>query len=87
MIKTSVVTPDQLENLLKTGIVKFSFQKLDGSLRPAYGTLDERGIPVDKRGKSTVKKGTSVPFFDVELQEWRAMHKDAKFVVEKVISV
>lgn len=52
------------------GIVKFYFQKVDGSLREAYGTLKESLLP--STTGSNRKQNVSVQtYFDTEKQEWR----------------
>ena len=56
-------------------IVKFYFQKVDGSIREAYGTLCEKAIP-EIAGTDTRKKNDTVQtYFDTEKQEWRCFKK------------
>jgi len=57
-----------------SGIVKFYFQKVDGTIREAYGTLNERIIPAV--GADNRKKNDTVQvYFDTEVQEWRCFKK------------
>jgi len=61
---------DTLRVKMLTGIVHFSFQKKDGSLREAYGTLQQ--------DKITIPAGDSKPneaigtYFDLEANAWRS---------------
>ena len=60
--------------MMKTRIVKFYFQKVDGSIREAYGTLKETLIPAT--GSDNRKKNDTVQtYFDTEKQEWRCFKK------------
>ena len=54
-------------------IVKFYFQKVDGSTREAYGTLMPSRIPqttTDRKPNPTVQV-----YFDCEKEEWRCFKK------------
>lgn len=59
---------------MRTRIVKFYFQKVDGTIREAYGTLRPDAIPVttgdDRRRNDTVQT-----YFDTEVQEYRCFKK------------
>jgi hypothetical protein len=55
-------------------IVKFYFQKVDGTIREAYGTLSDKTVPAT--GGDTRKKNDTVQvYFDTERQEWRCFKK------------
>ena len=55
-------------------IVKFYFQKVDGSIREAYGTLNVDLLP--NHEESNRKKNDTVQvYFDAEKQEWRCYKK------------
>jgi len=56
-------------------IVKFYFQKVDGSIREAYGTLNSRLIPVIVNADNRKKNDTVQIYFDTERQEWRCFKK------------
>lgn len=56
-------------------IVKFYFQKVDGSIREAFGTLAERMIPATSGGDGRKKNDTVQVYFDTEKQEWRCFKK------------
>lgn len=60
----------KLRAAMGTRIVKFYFQKVDGSIREAYGTLASNIIPATS--ESNRKKNDTVQvYFDTEKQEWR----------------
>lgn len=60
----------KLRAAMQQHVCKFYFQKVDGSLREAYGTLCERLIPAT--GESNRKKNDTVQtYYDTEKQEWR----------------
>ena len=59
-------------------IVRFYFQKVDGTIREAYGTLNSRRIPATTTtgGRTTRKQNDTVQiYFDTEKQEWRSFKK------------
>lgn len=65
----------KLRLAMTKGIVKFYYQKVDGSLREAYGTLAENLIPA-VAGNDTRKKNDSVQtYYDTEREEWRCFKK------------
>ena len=59
----------KLKMRMKAGIVKFYFQKVNGDIREAYGTLCERLMPVTN-GESRYCP-TVQTYFDTEVQEFR----------------
>lgn len=70
---------------LRTGVWRFSFFKLDGSIREARGTLSPLLIPADKlpgaspqrNGESGLRQeGQTFPYFDLDKQEWRSFRLD-----------
>ena len=56
-------------------IVKFYFQKVDGSIREAYGTLNESVTPVISGNDNRRKNDTVQTYFDTERQEWRCFKR------------
>lgn len=64
----------KLKVAMKQRIVKFYFQKVDGSIREAYGTLKENLIPATN-GDNRKRNDTVQVFFDTEKQEWRCFKK------------
>ena len=69
-------------NALKEGITHFWFFKTDGTLRSAYGTLNQDiierhgGIPKKKKGPEKTFSG-AVSYFDLEKDEWRSFKANA----------
>lgn len=64
----------KLKAAMKQRIVKFYFQKVDGSIREAYGTLKENLIPATS-GDNRKRNDTVQVFYDTEKQEWRCFKK------------
>lgn len=65
----------KLVQKMHKGIVKFYFQKVDGSTREAWGTLDEKLIPPAKGDDHRKKNDTVQVYFDTEVQEYRCFKK------------
>lgn len=63
----------KLKAALGKRVVRFYFQKVDGSLREAYGTLMSDCIPETKGEKKTAD--TCQVYFDTEKDEWRCFKK------------
>ena len=63
----------KLKAAMKKGIVKFFFDKVDGTVREAFGTLDERVVP--SSGGSRSASPSVVPYWDTEKQAWRCFKK------------
>ena len=59
---------------MKSRIVKFYFQKVDGSIREAYGTLKESLIPATA-GSDRKRNDTVQTYFDTEKEAWRCFKK------------
>lgn len=57
------------------GIAKFYFQKVDGTLREAYGTLEQNTIADKVAGYSRKTNDTIQTYFDTEKGEWRCFKK------------
>lgn len=64
----------KLKAAMKQRIVKFYFQKVDGSIREAYGTLKENLIPATS-GDNRKRNDTIQVYFDTERQEYRCFKK------------
>ena len=61
----------KLKAAMKERIVRFYFQKVDGSLREAYGTLKESLLPENKGTDNRKKSDTVQVYFDTEKSEYR----------------
>lgn len=59
-------------------VVKFYFQKVDGSLREAWGHLIENKLP-HTEGSGRKPSDTVFTYYDVEREDWRCF-KVANFV-------
>lgn len=60
---------------MANGIVKFYFQKVDGSLREAYGTLNAELTPNHDSTDGRKKNDTVQVYYDTEKQAWRSFKK------------
>lgn len=65
----------KLRAAMKLGIVKFYFQKVDGSIREAYGTLKEALLPTTQQASSRKASPTVQTYYDTEKMEWRCFKK------------
>jgi len=65
----------KLKMQMTKGIVKFYFQKVDGSIREAYGTLALNLVPAINSSDNRKKNDTVQVYFDTEKQEWRCFKK------------
>ena len=59
---------------MRSRIVKFYFQKVDGSIREAYGTLRADLIPATT-GNDRKRNDTVQAYFDTEKQEYRCFKR------------
>ena len=64
----------KLRAAMKQRIVKFYFQKVDGSVREAFGTLKETLLP-PTQGTGRKANDTLQTYFDTEKQEYRCFKK------------
>lgn len=60
----------KLKAQMYKGIVKFHFQKVDGSIREAYGTLVSSYFPPLK-GEERKTNDSITTYYDTEKQAWR----------------
>lgn len=65
----------KLRIAMKSRIVKFYFQKVDGSIREAYGTLAAALIPPTSDGNARTKNDTVQTYWDSEKMAWRCFKK------------
>lgn len=64
----------KLRAALNKRIVKFYFQKVDGTLREAYGTMKTDLIP-ETKGDNRKRNDTVQVYFDTEKSEYRCFKK------------
>lgn len=55
-------------------IVEFYFKKVDGTIRQAFGTLNENLLP-ETKGDNKRRSEDVQTYFDTEKQEWRCFKK------------
>lgn len=65
----------KLKSEMKKRIVKFYFKKVDGSVREAYGTLNEKLMPAITGTDKRAKNDTVQTYFDTERGEFRCYKK------------
>lgn len=61
----------KLKAALKKGVVKFFYQKLDGTVRTAWGTLKEDLIP-ETKGTERKKNESLITYYDNEKASYRS---------------
>lgn len=64
----------KLRAALNKRIVKFYFQKVNGEIREAYGTLKTELIP-ETKGDDRKRNDTAQVYFDTEKSEYRCFKK------------
>lgn len=65
----------KLKTAMKDRIVKFYFQKVDGSVREAFGTLKETLLPPTTGVENRKRSETVQVYFDTEKSEYRCFKK------------
>lgn len=65
----------KLKAKMAAKVVKFYFQKVDGSIREAYGTLNPAVIPSTGADDNRRKNDTVQVYFDTEVGEYRCYKK------------
>ena len=65
----------KLKGEMKKKIVKFYFKKVDGSVREAYGTLNEKLMTAITGTDNRKKNDTVQTYYDTERQEFRCFKK------------
>ena len=62
-----------LKRRLQTGVVRFAYQKKDGSIREAFGTLDKVVIKAKVKGTGiSPEKYQCCCYFDIEMGAFRS---------------
>lgn len=65
----------KLKVAMAVRIVKFYFQKVDGSIREAYGTLNPSIMPATGGNDNRRKNDTVQVYFDTEVGEYRCFKR------------
>ena len=63
----------KLKDKMRNQIVKFRFEKIDGTIREAFGTLSEVVVPVTKGERKNAD--TCQTYYDTEKKAWRCFKK------------
>lgn len=63
----------KLVQCMRVGIVRFYFQKVDGTIREAWGTL--KNVEDKVKGDRRTKNETIQVYFDTERQEFRSFKR------------
>ena len=87
MAWSEIYRTDKATELMRAGVVCFWFQKVDGTLRKAYGTLCNNLIPTEKQptGNGNRRQSESTQaFFDLEKLEWRCFKKANLIKIEQI---
>ena len=69
----------RLTKRMRAGVVRFAYEKADGTLRKAAGTLHEVSATI--KGTGRPDGGQAVRYYDVEADGWRS------FKVENLIAI
>lgn len=64
----------RLVKLMRAGVVRFAYEKADGTLRRACGTLKDAGLLVKGTGRED--NGRTVKYYDVEAQGFRSFRAE-----------
>ncbi|MDH6342921.1 hypothetical protein M2480_002053 [Parabacteroides sp. PFB2-12] len=65
----------KLAAAMRTGIVKFYYQKVNGEVRQAFGTLSDKYINVEVKGSQRAKNDLLFTYFDTEKQAFRSFKR------------
>lgn len=74
------MTVEELKNMLREGILVFSYVKKNGETRLARGTSNKGYIESEtsyrfpEESKSKVKKENLITYFDLDKNEWRSFN-------------
>ena len=87
-IKGSLIKKDRekMRNLLRHNIVTFKFQKRDGSIRTAVGTLHPDFLPPIK-GTGGPKPEYQMVYYDLEKMEWRSFRSFKFIKIKKLVEI
>ncbi|AMD85113.1 Protein of unknown function [Capnocytophaga haemolytica] len=65
----------KLKKAMQKSIVRFYFQKVDGTIREAWGTLSEALTPQTSTTNNRKPNDTVQVYFDTECHQWRCFKK------------
>lgn len=64
----------RLTKRIRTGVVRFAYEKTNGTLRKAAGTLKDTAAQV--KGSGQIDNGRTVRYYDVEAGGWRSFKSE-----------
>ena len=77
----------ELKTALRKGLVKFTFKKLDGTIREAFGTRNMNYVPTESHPKGTgVEVDSVVKFYDIDKQAWRSVSVKTEIEIQEVLT-
>lgn len=71
----------RLRTALRLGATRFVFQKQDGKVREAYGTLNPTLFQYEHKGSDRAESPTAIKYFDLDKNAWRS------FRAERILKV
>ncbi|MFN0216159.1 MAG: SH3 beta-barrel fold-containing protein [Saprospiraceae bacterium] len=71
----------RLRAALRLGATRFVFQKQDGEVREAYGTLNPSLFQYEHKGSDRAESPTAIKYFDLDKNAWRS------FRAERILKV
>ena len=71
----------RLRAALHLGATRFVFQKQDGEVREAYGTLNPTLFQYEHKGSDRAESPTAIKYFDLDKNAWRS------FRAERILKV
>ena len=71
----------RLRAALRAGAVHFVFQKQDGEVREAFGTLHPDFFQYEYKGSDRAENPTAIKYFDLDKNAWRS------FRAERILKV
>ena len=75
------ITADSLKSKLVKGECKFTYKKLDGTLREARGTTKIDNIPEDLKPKGD-NTALRVSYYDIDANGWRSIAEDQDILMD-----
>ncbi|MCE7925034.1 MAG: DUF2693 domain-containing protein [Haliscomenobacteraceae bacterium CHB4] len=70
-----------LRTALRSGAARFTFQKQNGEVREAYGTLNPDLFQYEYKGSDRIESPTAIKYFDLDKNAWRS------FRAERILKV
>lgn len=66
----------RLRLALRAGAARFTFQKQDGEMREAYGTLNPDLFRYEHKGGDRAECPTAIKYFDLDKNAWRSFRAE-----------